>query len=95
MDPDALVEALRGTMDPNLREAAELQLNEVKVEANCDVSCGAVSVRASAVHNIKMVRSNKLSSAGFNITDPVLKISSCVYCRPVTSFHFKVTSKRN
>lgn len=32
MDPDALVEALRGTMDPTLREAAERQLNEVKVE---------------------------------------------------------------
>uniref|UniRef100_A0A4W6DD61 Importin 7 n=1 Tax=Lates calcarifer TaxID=8187 RepID=A0A4W6DD61_LATCA len=31
MDPDSLVEALRGTMDPNLREAAERQLNEVKV----------------------------------------------------------------
>uniref|UniRef100_A0A674NKZ9 Importin 7 n=1 Tax=Takifugu rubripes TaxID=31033 RepID=A0A674NKZ9_TAKRU len=28
MDPDALVEALRGTMDPSLREAAERQLNE-------------------------------------------------------------------
>lgn len=32
MDPDALVEALRGTMDPSLREAAERQLNKVKVE---------------------------------------------------------------
>lgn len=32
MDPDALVEALRGTMDPSLREAAEKQLGEVKVE---------------------------------------------------------------
>lgn len=32
MDPDALVEALRGTMDPSLREAAERRLNEVKVE---------------------------------------------------------------
>uniref|UniRef100_A0A665TGQ4 Importin N-terminal domain-containing protein n=1 Tax=Echeneis naucrates TaxID=173247 RepID=A0A665TGQ4_ECHNA len=31
MDPESLVEALRGTMDPNLREAAERQLNEVKV----------------------------------------------------------------
>lgn len=30
MDPDALVEALRGTMDPSLREAAECQLNKVK-----------------------------------------------------------------
>uniref|UniRef100_A0A672IXS5 Importin N-terminal domain-containing protein n=1 Tax=Salarias fasciatus TaxID=181472 RepID=A0A672IXS5_SALFA len=30
MDPESLVEALRGTMDPNLREAAERQLNEVK-----------------------------------------------------------------
>lgn len=29
MDPDALVEALRGTMDPSLREAAESQLNKV------------------------------------------------------------------
>uniref|UniRef100_A0A3B3ZCQ3 Importin N-terminal domain-containing protein n=1 Tax=Periophthalmus magnuspinnatus TaxID=409849 RepID=A0A3B3ZCQ3_9GOBI len=31
MDAGALVEALRGTMDPNLREAAERRLNEVKV----------------------------------------------------------------
>uniref|UniRef100_A0A8B9HSZ5 Importin 7 n=1 Tax=Astyanax mexicanus TaxID=7994 RepID=A0A8B9HSZ5_ASTMX len=30
MDPNSLIEALRGTMDPNLREAAERQLNEVK-----------------------------------------------------------------
>ncbi|MEQ2214928.1 hypothetical protein XENOCAPTIV_024038 [Xenoophorus captivus] len=29
MDPESLVEALRGTMDPNLREAAERQLNEL------------------------------------------------------------------
>uniref|UniRef100_A0A8C5F3T1 Importin 7 n=1 Tax=Gadus morhua TaxID=8049 RepID=A0A8C5F3T1_GADMO len=29
MDPESLIEALRGTMDPNLREAAERQLNEV------------------------------------------------------------------
>uniref|UniRef100_A0A8C9SZK7 Importin 7 n=1 Tax=Scleropages formosus TaxID=113540 RepID=A0A8C9SZK7_SCLFO len=29
MDPNSLIEALRGTMDPNLREAAERQLNEV------------------------------------------------------------------
>lgn len=46
MDPDALVDALRGTMDPNLREAAERQLNEVKklrLAVNGDGSCGAVS----------------------------------------------------
>lgn len=36
MDPDALVEALRGTMDPSLREAAERQLNEVKVEISSE-----------------------------------------------------------
>uniref|UniRef100_A0A4W4GJV0 Importin N-terminal domain-containing protein n=1 Tax=Electrophorus electricus TaxID=8005 RepID=A0A4W4GJV0_ELEEL len=29
MDPNSLIEALRGTMEPNLREAAERQLNEV------------------------------------------------------------------
>uniref|UniRef100_A0AAX7UZG7 Importin N-terminal domain-containing protein n=1 Tax=Astatotilapia calliptera TaxID=8154 RepID=A0AAX7UZG7_ASTCA len=34
MDPDALVEALRGTMDPNLREAAERQLNEGHARVN-------------------------------------------------------------
>lgn len=34
MDFESLIEALRGTMDPNLREAAERQLNEVKVELN-------------------------------------------------------------
>lgn len=31
MDPNSLIEALRGTMDPNLREAAERQLNEVHI----------------------------------------------------------------
>ena len=31
MDPNSLIEALRGTMDPNLREAAERQLNEVRI----------------------------------------------------------------
>lgn len=30
MDLNSLIEALRGTMDANLREAAERQLNEVK-----------------------------------------------------------------
>lgn len=47
MDFESLIEALRGTMDPNLREAAERQLNEVKVEIirNGDSSCGAVSAR--------------------------------------------------
>lgn len=45
MDPESLVEALRGTMDPNLREAAERQLNEVKLDGNGDGSCGAVSTR--------------------------------------------------
>uniref|UniRef100_A0A668UMC4 Importin N-terminal domain-containing protein n=1 Tax=Oreochromis aureus TaxID=47969 RepID=A0A668UMC4_OREAU len=34
MDPEALVEALRGTMDPNLREAAERQLNEGHARVN-------------------------------------------------------------
>nr|DBA17650.1 TPA: hypothetical protein GDO54_003067 [Pyxicephalus adspersus] len=28
MDPNILIESLRGTMDPALREAAERQLNE-------------------------------------------------------------------
>ncbi|KAK7913326.1 hypothetical protein WMY93_013537 [Mugilogobius chulae] len=34
MDPEALVEALRGTMDPNLREVAERQLNEGHTQVN-------------------------------------------------------------
>uniref|UniRef100_A0A8C9ZXI6 Importin 7 n=1 Tax=Sander lucioperca TaxID=283035 RepID=A0A8C9ZXI6_SANLU len=34
MDPESLVEALRGTMDPNLREAAERQLNEGHTQVN-------------------------------------------------------------
>uniref|UniRef100_A0A3Q2P367 Importin 7 n=1 Tax=Fundulus heteroclitus TaxID=8078 RepID=A0A3Q2P367_FUNHE len=34
MDPESLVEALRGTMDPNLREAAERQLHEAHTQVN-------------------------------------------------------------
>uniref|UniRef100_A0A8D3E5M7 Importin 7 n=1 Tax=Scophthalmus maximus TaxID=52904 RepID=A0A8D3E5M7_SCOMX len=34
MDPESLVEALRGTMDPNLREAAERRLNEGHTQVN-------------------------------------------------------------
>ncbi|XP_019742203.1 importin-7 [Hippocampus comes] len=34
MDPEVLVEALRGTMDPNLREAAERQLSEGHTQVN-------------------------------------------------------------
>ncbi|XP_041929770.1 importin-7 isoform X2 [Alosa pseudoharengus] len=34
MDPNSLIEALRGTMDPNLREAAERQLNEGHSQMN-------------------------------------------------------------
>lgn len=33
MDPNTIIEALRGTMDPALREAAERQLNEVRAKA--------------------------------------------------------------
>lgn len=71
MDPESLVEALRGTMDPNLREAAERQLNEVKVElgVNSDGGCGAALRRASAVHNIKMERSRRLGCATAAGTD--------------------------
>lgn len=59
MDPESLVEALRGTIDPNLREAAERQLNEVKLRlaSDCVGACGAVWDRASLGHNIKMVPS--------------------------------------
>lgn len=66
MDPEALVEALRGTMDPNLREAAERQLNEVKVKMKAVVARSWLG-RASAVHNIKMVRSRRLGSAAFSV----------------------------
>uniref|UniRef100_H2LS46 Importin 7 n=1 Tax=Oryzias latipes TaxID=8090 RepID=H2LS46_ORYLA len=47
MDPESLIEALRGTMDPNLREAAERQLNEVKLglAAHGDVSCGVIYLK--------------------------------------------------
>ncbi|XP_066556946.1 importin-7 isoform X1 [Amia ocellicauda] len=34
MDPNSLIEALRGTMDPNLREAAERQLSEGHSQVN-------------------------------------------------------------
>uniref|UniRef100_A0A4W4GGK0 Importin N-terminal domain-containing protein n=1 Tax=Electrophorus electricus TaxID=8005 RepID=A0A4W4GGK0_ELEEL len=34
MDPNSLIEALRGTMEPNLREAAERQLNEGHAQVN-------------------------------------------------------------
>lgn len=37
MDPNYLIEALQGTMDPNLREAAERRLNEVKTLRDDDV----------------------------------------------------------
>lgn len=66
MDPDALIEALRGTMDPNLREAAERQLNEVKVKMKAVVARSWLG-RASAVHNIKMVRSRRLGSTAFSV----------------------------
>lgn len=66
MDPESLVEALRGTMDPNLREAAERQLNEVKVEMIAVVARSWLG-RASAIHNIKMVRSRRLGSAAFTV----------------------------
>lgn len=59
MDPNSLVDALRGTIDPNLREAAEKQLSEVKLRpaSDCVWACGAVRDRASLGHNIKMVPS--------------------------------------
>ncbi|EDL16970.1 importin 7, isoform CRA_b [Mus musculus] len=34
MDPNTIIEALRGTMDPALREAAERQLNEAHKSLN-------------------------------------------------------------
>ncbi len=41
MDLNSLIEALRGTMDANLREAAERQLNEVKWSEDDDDGGGA------------------------------------------------------
>lgn len=42
MDLNSLIEALRGTMDANLREAAERQLNEVTLKwSNDDDDGGA------------------------------------------------------
>uniref|UniRef100_A0A2K5IQH1 Importin N-terminal domain-containing protein n=1 Tax=Colobus angolensis palliatus TaxID=336983 RepID=A0A2K5IQH1_COLAP len=35
MDPNTIIEALRGTMDPALREAAERQLNETEFHSCC------------------------------------------------------------
>ncbi|KAI2558684.1 importin 7 [Homo sapiens] len=35
MDPNTIIEALRGTMDPALREAAERQLNETEFRSCC------------------------------------------------------------
>lgn len=43
MDFNALIEALRGTMDANLREAAERQLNEVKWSYGDDDDGGGAS----------------------------------------------------
>uniref|UniRef100_A0A2I3SGA8 Importin N-terminal domain-containing protein n=2 Tax=Pan TaxID=9596 RepID=A0A2I3SGA8_PANTR len=34
MDPNTIIEALRGTMDPALQEAMELQLNEAHKSLN-------------------------------------------------------------
>lgn len=70
MDGDALIEALRGTMDPNLREAAERQLNEVKVDISVMVIAVVARSRlgASAVHNIKMVRSRRRGSTAVTLT---------------------------
>lgn len=41
MDLNTLIEALRGTMDANLREAAERQLNEVKLSYDDDDDGGS------------------------------------------------------
>lgn len=47
MDPNTIIEALRGTMDPALREAAERQLNEVRTpgwrQAGGRADCGRPS----------------------------------------------------
>lgn len=74
MDADALIEALRGTMDPNLREAAERQLNEVKVDISVMVIAVVARSRlgASAVHNIKMGRSRRRGSAAVTLTYQVM-----------------------
>lgn len=46
MDLNSLIEALRGTMDANLREAAERQLNEVKWSNDDDDDDGGGAPRA-------------------------------------------------
>lgn len=46
MDLNSLIEALRGTMDANLREAAERQLNEVKWSDNDGGGGGGSAPRA-------------------------------------------------
>lgn len=42
MDPNTIIEALRGTMDPALREAAERQLNEVRTPGGRAVAAGGL-----------------------------------------------------
>lgn len=76
MDPNFLVEALRGTIDPNLREAAEKQLNEVKLRlaSDCVGACGAVWDRASLGHNIKMVPSRVPSYAPVSLTRSTMQL---------------------
>lgn len=67
MDPDALIDALRGTMDPNLREAAERQLNEVKkLRLRVRAVVARCRDRALVAHNTKMVRSRRLDSESYH-----------------------------
>lgn len=55
MDLNSLIEALRGTMDANLREAAERQLNEVKWSNDDDDDDGGGAPRALRSRNAEAV----------------------------------------
>ncbi|KAH1170762.1 hypothetical protein KIL84_006380 [Mauremys mutica] len=48
MDPNTIIEALRGTMDPALREAAERQLNEVRAQRGLGWSRSPAAGRTGA-----------------------------------------------
>uniref|UniRef100_A0A8C5BNZ8 Importin 7 n=1 Tax=Gadus morhua TaxID=8049 RepID=A0A8C5BNZ8_GADMO len=79
MDPESLIEALRGTMDPNLREAAERQLNEVKLLCEGDSSSTEPPVNNIPEEDRQFIRDNIVEAIIHSPERIRVQLTTCIH----------------
>ena len=87
MDPSRIVDALRGTMDPQLRQAAETELNQVSVGASAPIgrtegACFPPILASSGLVSLSLSSSRYTCSGFMNIFYNVLTFHELYLHRP-------------